>query len=274
MFWKKPTNTDAGSWRHRCAGTFLAVRRHISYPKAAMAFALLLAMSGGAVAAAAPQNPRARTTKHKPSYVISSLGQISPSVRSMLKGANGKNGVNGTNGSSGLAGVAGKEGLMGKEGAAGKTGESVTTEELKVGDAHCKLGGAKFTVGSATPTFACNGQTGFTQTLPKGDSETGTWQIAVTKVPSLPLVSVSFAIPLSEKPAKIEVVNENGKTTECPGTAAEPLAKPGVLCLFEAVNSGKVKFEFALSYTAGVLLEFGLVENEFAAGTWAVKAEE
>jgi hypothetical protein len=82
------------------------MRGRLSYANVVATFALVFAMSGGALAA-----------NH---YLINSTKQISPKVLKKLKGAAGKAGQPGT---AGAAGAAGKEGLQGKEGQSGKEGK-------------------------------------------------------------------------------------------------------------------------------------------------------
>lgn len=78
------------------------MRRHLNYANVVATFALLFAMSGGALAA-----------KH---YLINSTKQIKPSVLKKLKGNTGKTGATGP---AGPQGVQGKEGAQGKEGPTG-----------------------------------------------------------------------------------------------------------------------------------------------------------
>jgi hypothetical protein len=82
------------------------MRRHLSYANIAATLALVLAMSGGALAAN--------------SYLINSTKQINPKVLKKLTGKPGKNGKTGAPGATGATGAAGKEGATGKEGAPGK----------------------------------------------------------------------------------------------------------------------------------------------------------
>jgi hypothetical protein len=80
--------------------------------------------------------------------------------------------------------------------------------------------------------------------LPKGETETGTWNFLYKGEFGFPgaLTSISFPIPLEEgkedeegKPAQV-VLNvaetEAGTNTTCTGTAAEPTAPEGVLCVY------------------------------------------
>jgi hypothetical protein len=81
-----------------------SLRKHLSYANVVATFALVFAMSGGALAA-----------KH---YLINSTGQISPKVLKKLK-ATGKLGPAGAAGARGPAGATGPAGAEGREGKAG-----------------------------------------------------------------------------------------------------------------------------------------------------------
>ena len=80
-------------------------RRHLNYANVVATFALVFAMSGGALAA-----------KH---YLINSTKQINPKVLKKLKGNTGKTGPAGPAGALGAQGKEGSQGKEGKEGAAG-----------------------------------------------------------------------------------------------------------------------------------------------------------
>ena len=120
--------------------------------------ALVAAIGGTAFAAAGSTRSRRRKSNRSP--------RSSP--------ASGANGKNGTNGANGAPGAKGHSGAAGKN---GTNGTSVTTVVIKPGEAKCnKQGGVE--VKSASPTAeVCNGTTGFTETLPKGQTETGQWSI-------------------------------------------------------------------------------------------------
>jgi hypothetical protein len=87
------------------------MRRHLSYANVVATFALVFAMSGGALAA-----------NH---YLINSTKQINPKVLKKLRGAGGKSGAPGsagTPGTPGTLGATGKEGPQGREGKEGLKG--------------------------------------------------------------------------------------------------------------------------------------------------------
>jgi hypothetical protein len=271
---------------------FKAVRRRMSYANVVATLALLFAMSGGALAAS--------------KFIITSTKQIKPSVLAQLKGKNGKNGAAGAQGPAGPAGSAGPQGLVGpagKDGASGNNGVGASTAAFAGAQHGCKEGGVEVKSASA-PTFLCNGekgtngQTGFTEMLPKGKTETGVWDLTHLEPASEVsfLVPISFSIPLEtggkayfidqkesfEK--KGEVVTESG----CTGSAFDPTAPEGELCVYanlevlSNVARGPVleSIEAAGSFTEHTFGKSGaFVEYEFAAngsaylsGGWAVTA--
>src|SRR4051812_9209954 len=83
-------------------------RRRFGYAEVTATLALVLAMSGTAVA-----------TQH---YLITSTKQIKPSVLKQLKGARGPRGIIGKTGHTGPAGAAGVSGANGQPGATGPVG--------------------------------------------------------------------------------------------------------------------------------------------------------
>jgi hypothetical protein len=84
--------------------------RRPGYAEVTATVALVLAMSGGALAAG--------------HYLITSTKQIKPSVLRHLKGAMGPRGVAGPKGSAGLVGVQGSAGAAGQPGATGQSGST------------------------------------------------------------------------------------------------------------------------------------------------------
>jgi hypothetical protein len=214
---------------------FSVLRRRMSYANVVATLAMVFAMSGGAYAAS--------------KYLITSTKQIKPSVLASLKGKAGPAGPAGAQGSAGAAGASGakgengtngKEGAQGKEGAKGATGPGGAT-------------GAKGATGAT-------GQTGFTETLPSGKTETGTWVAgsnnAVVKEGIAFKTPISFPIPLAKASLHGFVFNEiqseegefevNSKEepgckggvgggchpSGCAGTQELPVAAPGTLCVY------------------------------------------
>ncbi len=275
------------------------VRRRFTFANVALTLALVFAMSGGALAAS--------------KYLITSSKQIKPSVLASLKGKAGDNGAQGAAGAQGPAGPAGakgENGAAGANGTSGTNGASVTSTPLGVGNEHCKEGGSEFVAASGA-SYACNGKAGkegkegspWTAggTLPAEKTETGGWAVGnVVNSRGYPqFVAFSFPIMLKEplEASHVHIVEEgegglSSKTgnelgtgkppTECgtpAGSAAEPKASPGNLCVYEARNKDMILEEVikltqpveAGASTTGALLKVVPEEEEgYAYGTWAV----
>jgi Collagen triple helix repeat (20 copies) len=253
---------------------FSLIRKRVTYTNAAMVVAIGFAMTGGAYAAG--------------KYIITSTKQISPQVLKHLKGAKGPAGPMGPSGPTGPGGPAGPSGPVGPVGPAGKdgvngaNGASVTNKTVAIGEAACnQQGGAELKVGSGAPTFACNGTTGFTETLPSGKTEMGDWTLTVpvqdpsTKT-SLSYSSISFVIPLKAEPKSAVFLKAGeGKTAECPGTAAEPKAEPGFLCVYTGLEKDVPTNITVSAGNAGARIgsNAGGEPGGVAFGVWAVTAE-
>jgi hypothetical protein len=253
------------------------IRRHLTYSNLAATLAVFFAMSGGAYAASR--------------YLITSTKQIKPSVLSSLKvkgktgpaGANGAPGAQGPQGPAGTSGTGtpGAEGPKGAEGKAGANGESVVNTKIETSSATCKhQGGAEFKVGSGAATTACNGQTGFTETLPVGKTEMGYWSMALAnKGAESGIATISFVIPLQTAPSLVfiteseeEGIEEKHHATECPGTAEEPSAAEGFLCIYTKDEKAGL-FVGGEPGSTGTDLDFiPEASNSITFGTWAVTA--
>ncbi len=244
--------------------------------------ALIAALGGGAYAATGGGSSGKATASAK--------------VKKGPRGPKGAKGDTGPVGPQGPAGAKGDTGAKGDAGAAGTNGSNGTngvspTGTAFIGEANgCKEGGVKF-VGANT-TVACNGakgQTGFTDTLPSGKTETGMWSFGQTSEnpkAAASLVSISFNIPLpaGQDPIFVftkipseQVPGEN--EAECPGTVAEPDAAPGYLCVYAAeLNSVEDVVVGNKSY-GGVNLFFLMkaagenYASGYGSGSWAVTAE-
>jgi hypothetical protein len=192
-------------------------------------------------------------------------------------GAPGAAGTNGTNGTNGKDGAPGERGPQGEPGTNGTNGKSIIAEAEATGTGNCDgEGGASFhQEGSAIKTYACNGQTGFTEVLPSGKTETGAWAAGVEPggtAGAVQRVPVGFNIPLAAPPT--ETVYNEPEGSKCPGTFEEPEATAGVLCVY--VDLSENAFYLGASarrYTSGGVLPIALgAEGSFAEGTWAVTA--
>ncbi len=292
--------------------------RHINATSIVAFIALIFAMTGGALAvngtkAIASARPKAAVataakTKSKSKSKTSPRGPAGP------KGATGATGPAGTTGPTGSTGPAGPQGSPGTSGTngtngTGTNGQSVTSTEFSGEKGKCKEGGSEFTSASGK-AYACNGSPWTAGgTLPSDKTETGAWSISVDKE-SKAIGAISFTIPLAKAlgAAEVHYVNETGteqvtftgppsyefkleSTASCPGTAAEPAATPGNLCVYQRWAEGVENisgFTKAFIYPANdnplelipgaamtgalVALKSAEVESVFASGTWAVTA--
>jgi hypothetical protein len=227
---------------------FSRIRKRITYANVAMTLALVFAMSGGAFAAS--------------KYIINSTKQINPKVIKALKGKNGANGTNGTNGTNG---VNGKDGSNGVTGAAGATGAT----------------GAKGTTG-ATGETGVTGATGpVTGELPSKVTLKGQWGVSEYEATEiLDLVPISFGLSLASAPTPNYIngagVAKVGSLANCTGgTAAEPKANPGNLCIWVTAEGGVTNEEpyqkAVVSSKFGAHFAFYATKSFVRAfGTWAV----
>jgi hypothetical protein len=205
---------------------FSTLRTRFGIPGVISVIALVFAMFGGAYAANNASSGGKATASAK-----AKKGPRGP------KGATGPAGAQGPTGPQGPAGAKGDAGANGANGAAGPTGPTGAA-------------GAKGATGAA-------GQTGFTETLPSGKTETGTFAYATqVEAGTNAKIPISFSIPLasplteghvhliSADGSKEIIENESTATPEevtptgCgsaltpPGTAAKPTAAPGNLCVY------------------------------------------
>ena len=273
---------------------FKAVRRRMSYANVVATLALLFAMSGGALAAS--------------KFLIVSTKQIKPSVLAQLKGKNGASGAPGATGPAGPQGPAGANGKDGAPGAAGEPGpKGATGAAGSAGPAGQK--GATGATGAAGPTGSA-GPTGpegspwvAGGTLPKGQTETGTWAINQIHVTTGFIWLEPFSFPIRLKTGGSAFFINMKETNEkegpqvtasgCTGSVAEPTAPEGKLCVYtgaEEENVGELSFIKVLATgpegestlnafgTTGAYLEY-IIEGSEASpvtikdrGTWAVTA--
>jgi Collagen triple helix repeat (20 copies) len=226
------------------------LRNRFGIPGVISVIALVFAMFGGAYAASndngggkATASAKAKRGPRGPKGPKGDAGPAGPAGPQGPAGANGKDGSNGTN---------------------GKDGTSVTNTPVATNIAgECnKLGGAKFTVGAGSPTFACNGKEGKAGepwtaggTLPSEETLTGTWAAGMGGLDEeggvdFQYVPISFPLPLEvapeltivwltdgfgqgfEKSVAKEILEE-GAEHGCPGFEGSiPLADPGHLCVY------------------------------------------
>lgn len=200
------------------------IRKRLTYTNVALTLALVFAMSGGAYAAGR--------------YVITSTKQISPKVLRALKGANGKNGAIGPAGAPGAAGPQGQAGAKGETGPAGPQG--VEGKEGKEGPEGKQ--GSPWTAGG---------------TLPAGKTLEGQWNVGgyAAVADERFEASVSYGLPLAKAPITHYIRPSAPVPAGCLGSAEEPGAEPGNLCVFATSENNSLQ-EF-LIYHFPSICDFG-----------------
>jgi hypothetical protein len=186
-------------------------------------------------------------------YLINSANQISPKVLKKLKGGTGKTGASGAAGATGATGAqgpGGKEGTPGKEGLKGEKGE---------------------------PGPLVN-------TLPSGKTIRGDYYIdnEAAKAGEFASDSLSFVFPLSAAPTAHVILKGETPPAECPGTAADPQAQPGNLCVYEGDDTNRASVDVrdettgvdgkTNPYGVGVWEKSTAIGESISGGTWAVTA--
>ncbi len=198
---------------------FSTLRTRFGIPGVISVIALVFAMLGGAYAASNSSNAGSNAGKATAS-AKAKKGPRGP------KGPKGDTGPAGPQGPAGPAGAKGDAGANGSNGAAGAAGPTGPTGK--------------------TGATGASGQTGFTETLPSGKTETGTWAsggfFASEGEPHV-VDSISFTIPLAAPSEHVFLLNkaetEESTTTPVEGCeydpadpTAVPVAPPGTLCVF------------------------------------------
>lgn len=129
-------------------------------------------------------------------------------IAAIAKKYAGKPGAPGAQGSAGPQGPAGAPGAKGDPGTNGTNGKSVEVSAVSCGG----LGGAEVKQeGAVSGVEVCNGQTGFTATLPSEATETGSWITQIFASGTFARIGFSFPIPLSQP---IPNVTGSGPTEE------------------------------------------------------------
>jgi hypothetical protein len=267
------------------------LRNRFGIPGVISVIALVFAMIGGAYAASNSASGGGKAT----ASAKAKKGPRGPKGPKGDTGPAGPAGPAGAKGDTGAAGANGKDGAPGTPGTPGTPGQSVTGTAIAANAVCGKKTGAKYTLG-ATSTNVCSGEdgkdgkdgeSGFTETLPSEKTETGTWSTSrPAGIEPLPgsneiwdFASVSFNIPLEAPPTGLNVMKAGGGTwtgsaANCPGTATEPKAEPGQLCLYTLleVEVLAVPQDFKLKSGALIAFKFPKTGEGFAIGSWAVTA--
>ncbi len=204
---------------------FSIFRNRFGVPGVISVIALVFAMFGGAYAASNSSGGSKATASAK--------------AKKGPRGPRGPKGPPGATGPTGPQGPAGPAGANGKDGANGADGQSVTVTSLPTGQCANGQGGAKFTVGGQEAE-ACNGETGFTESLPEGKTETGTFAVQAEEGGPAPIVPISFNIPLAAGLDQAHVHFVTAPGGSCTGSASNPTAASGHLCVYKSIGNGLV----------------------------------
>jgi hypothetical protein len=293
---------------------FQRARKHINPSTAIAIVALVFAATGGAFAAtgggssggphatltATAAKAKAKTKTKAgprgpagPKGATGAAGVAGPAGPAGPAGAKGENGANGAAGSAGGPGKEGNKGEPGTPGTPGTPGNSPAGHEFtgsRVGST-CTNGGVEFAIASGTTTYTCNGAngtngtTGYTETLPAGKTETGTWTLSYNAAAAgeQPRAAISFSIPLApEEVGESKAVHAEfveGPSAECPGSVEVPTATPGYLCVYKyglanAHEPELFDMEGGGGGTMGAILSFQTDAAGAAIGwgSWAVTA--
>jgi hypothetical protein len=148
--------------------------------------------------------------------------------------------------------------------------------------------GARGATGPTGPAGApgAAGPTGPTGTigaqLASGKTETGVYfaEGSAAGSAALAAASISFPVPLASAPTPVLV--SSGTTSHCQGSATNPTAAPGYLCVYVGVSTNVgvsgIYDPFggnagtASPYGAGIVIDSAAAGDFYSDGTWAVTA--
>ena len=249
--------------------------------------ALVAALGGGAYAAQTGLNSK---QKKEVKNIAKGLVPTGPKGDTGSAGPAGPAGPKGDTGPKGDKGDTGAKGDTGNAGAPGAPGASVTGAPIAAGGVCGPKTGVKYTL-SATSTNVCNGldgESGFTDVLPPEKTETGVWGglLNFTASEVKEIQRASFNIPLESAPT-VNLIQKNGTANpgniaNCPGSAADPEAKPGNFCAY-AITAAEDEEGYGLgggtmttlkAFPQGVIFQTTTPGSSAFAGTWAVTAPE
>jgi Collagen triple helix repeat (20 copies) len=197
--------------------------------------ALVIALAGTAFAAAGLSSKQKKEVKRIAKQVAK-------------PGPQGPQGPMGPQGGKGDAGPKGDIGAPGRDGADGRNGE----------DGACS---------ASVPNCV----------LPPGATETGQW--GTTAIEVEPILPISFVLRVEPAPTAYEFLEGDPSTwttvqkERCPGTAAEPKAAPGFLCIYKDRGPLTLNLNLTVDPSSGWIGEFSNSGGEaWAVGSWAVTA--
>lgn len=221
--------------------------------------ALVAALVGGAYAASSSDDGSATASKkgkkgkrnNKAKKNKAKRGPRGPRGKQGPAGPQGLPGANGLPGAPGAKGDKGSNGSDGDNGAKGDAGASVTLVSEDEAASCANEEGLTYEIeGTGELDDVCDGEdgeTGFTETLPSGETEKGAWYAvagSTEEFGSFPAVTVvDYSIPLATTLSGASVIFV--KAAETPpancddgegeaASAENPEADPGKLCVFVA----------------------------------------
>jgi hypothetical protein len=220
-------------------------RRHVTYANAMATIAVFIALSGSAYAATKLQAKSVGSRELKNGAVTKA--KIAKSTLSALTAKRGATGAPGPAGAAGATGAAGPTGAIGPAGSPGAVGPPGVTGAV---------GGV----------------------LPSGATLRGIYRADASVSPAEQTV-LSFGYLLATKLTE-EVVGTSGTpTAHCKGTAANPTAAPGYVCIYATlgttVNSNIIVYDMETTF-GGQTGHTGMViytsNGAWSQGTWAATA--
>lgn len=238
------------------------VKNRFGIPGLIAVAALVFAMIGGAYAASKDGGSKAIASK-------GIRGPRGPRGKGGPTGPTGPRGPAGVNGKDGAAGAPGEKGVEGPTGPAGPTGPKGATGATGAAGATGATG--------ATGAAGATGPAG--TTLLSGQTETGLWETHSKNKERVQFpMSFPLQLPVALDPAKIvylTVLQSETGVTHCPGTAFNPQADAGFLCIYTRgmVNLSEVLEGTNVIPKNGVVGEFLAEEpseGSFGYGSWAV----
>ncbi len=213
------------------------VRGRLTYANVMSSIAVFLVVAGGTAFAAAELGKNTVGTKQLKKEAVS-LAKINSAAKKALKGATGP------------AGPAGAKGDKGEKGERGEKGDK--------GDR-----------GEPGPLL---------ETLPSGKTLKGAYTYAGHYVSGYrPTDLIGYPVPLNFTPTSHVIAVAGAPTAQCPGTAENPLAAPGSLCVYQTRNDSSTPLqaepEIAKGHYGAVLFAAVTAGSDFEFnGTWAVTA--
>jgi collagen triple helix repeat protein len=278
------------------------LRNRFGIPGVISVVALVFAMLGGAYAASnngdgeATASAKAKKGPRGPKGATGPAGPAGPAGPQGPAGANGKDGANGANGSNGATGANGKSIVTGEEPALLGNCEAggFWAEVQGSGTKEYACNGETGDPGPQGEPWTPDNQ------LPAGATLTGSWSLGRLASAEYPggfegiYVPISFALPLAAeleggewKPSEskedfgeVHFINDAGEevffdedtgaiveeeSQFCAGSAAEPLADPGHLCVYAGKLLSLAGGSNAIGKLTSSTLPFGKITGELGA---------